>query len=163
VGFDAVGTIEAAKLPRWGGFLSFLVAIIKTIFLYHKGPLIRLRYDGESLSQRILMVSVMNGRRLGGGFWMAPDSATDDGHFDICVVRQVPRRRVLTLVPHFLRGTQATQPEITSLRAAELEIHALEGSLPAQTDGEILSVEDRELKIMLLPKALAVITMRQGR
>jgi diacylglycerol kinase (ATP) len=160
VGFDAVGTIEAAKLPRLGGFLSFFIAVIKTIFLYHRGPLIELHHNGEVLKQRILMVSIMNGQRLGGGFWMAPQSAPDDGIFDICVVRQVPRRRVLTLVPHFLRGTQASQPEVLSLRASDIEVFALEGSLPAQTDGEILSIDDTHLKIALLPRALSVVTVR---
>jgi diacylglycerol kinase (ATP) len=158
IGFDAVGTIEAAKLPRWGGFLSFFIAVIKTIFLYHRGPLIELHHNGEILKQRILMVSIMNGQRLGGGFWMAPRSAPDDGIFDICVVRQVSRRRVFTLVPHFLRGTQASQPEVLSWGASEIEIRALEGSLPAQTDGEILSVDDKHLKIALLPRALSVVT-----
>jgi diacylglycerol kinase (ATP) len=156
-----VGTIEAAKLPRLGGFLSFLIAVVKTIFLYHQGPLVQLRYDGKSLQERVLMVSVMNGRRLGGGFWMAPESSPDDGQLDICVVRQVPRRRVFTLVPHFLRGTQASQAEVTMLRASRIELQALEGNLPAQTDGEILSIEGRKLTIELVPRTLAVITPGQ--
>jgi diacylglycerol kinase (ATP) len=158
VGFDAVGTIEAAKLPRLGGFLSFLIAVVKTIFLYDQGPLVQLRYDGKSMQERTLMVSVMNGRRLGGGFWMAPESSLDDGKLDICVVRQVPRRRVLTLVPHFLRGTQSSQAEITMLRASQIEIQALEGNLPAQTDGEILSIEGQQLTIEVIPRMLTVIT-----
>ncbi len=44
VGFDAIGTIEVAKLPEWG-MLSFLIAILKTIFLFYKGPTVRLDYD----------------------------------------------------------------------------------------------------------------------
>jgi YegS/Rv2252/BmrU family lipid kinase len=160
IGFDAVGTIEAAKLPRLGGFLSFFIAVIKTIFLYHRGPLIELHHNGEVQRQRILMVSIMNGQRLGGGFWMAPRSAPDDGIFDICVVRQVSRWRVFTLVPHFLRGTQASQPEVVSLKASRIEIHALDGSLPAQTDGEILSVQDKHLKIEVVPQALTIVTGR---
>ncbi|MCJ7825260.1 MAG: hypothetical protein MUP44_10200, partial [Anaerolineales bacterium] len=70
-----MGTIEAAKLPRLGGFLSFLIAVLKTILVYSNGPRVRVLVDGESLTQRILMVSLMNGRRLGGGFWMAPESS----------------------------------------------------------------------------------------
>jgi diacylglycerol kinase (ATP) len=161
VGFDAVGTIEAAKLPRLGGFLSFFIAVMKTIFLYHQGPLVQLRYDGRSLQERVLMVSVMNGRRLGGGFWMAPESSLDDGQFDICVVRQASRRRVLSLVPHFMHGTQVSQAEVTMVKASQIELQALEGILPAQTDGEILSVEGQKLTIELIPRALAVITAGQ--
>lgn len=157
VGFDAMGTIEAAKLPRLGGFLSFFIAVLKTVFLYHQGPRIKLTYDGESLTTQTLMVSVMNGRRLGGGFWMAPGSIPDDGLFDICLVRQVSRRRVFGLVPHFIKGTQDTQPEVMTMRASSIMIEALEGVLPAQTDGEILSTEGQHLNIDLLPKAIEVV------
>jgi diacylglycerol kinase (ATP) len=66
IGFDAVGTIEVSKLPRWGGTLSFVIAIFKTIFLYNKAPLAEICYDGTTLTQRSLLISMMNGRRLGG-------------------------------------------------------------------------------------------------
>src|SRR4030043_2441555 len=38
VGFDAITTIEVHKLPRWGGFLGFMGAGLKTGFLYNKAP-----------------------------------------------------------------------------------------------------------------------------
>lgn len=162
VGFDAVGTIEASKLPRWGGFLSFLVAIMKTIFLFPNGPTVRLDYDGHELTLPTLMVSVMNGQRLGRGFWMAPQSEPDDGVFDICVARQVSRRRIFTLIPHFLRGTQATQKEIQIVRGSRIVIEAVEGVLPAHADGEIISVEGRRLDIELYPRELEVVSGAAG-
>ncbi len=162
VGFDAVTTIEAAKLPRWGGFLSFLVAVLRTIFLFPNGPTVRLEHDGQSLMTPTLMVSVMNGRRLGGGFWMAPTARPDDGLFDVCVARQCSRRRILALIPHFLRGTQPTQPEIRMLQARRITIEAVQGVLPAQTDGEIISTQDKRLDIELLPGALEVVTAAEG-
>jgi diacylglycerol kinase (ATP) len=158
VGFDAVATIETAKLPRFGGFLSFLIAILKTIFLYHRGPEIRLAYDEKSLTLETLMVSIRNGQRLGDGFWMAPDASIEDGFFDLCIARQVSRRRILSLIPHFLRGTQATQEEILTGKGARINIEALKGVLPAQTDGEILCVDGTELRIEIFPKALEVVS-----
>jgi diacylglycerol kinase (ATP) len=157
VGFDAVGTIEASKLPRLGGFLSFFVAVLKTIFIYRRGPQVRLTYDGEVVELPVLMVSIMNGQRLGGGFWMAPDARPDDGFFDLCVVQQVTRRRILSLIPHFMRGTQGTQPEVRTGRAARIQVEALRGVLPAQTDGEIISIEGTELQVELIPGALRVL------
>ena len=107
VGFDAVATIEAAKLPRWGGFLSFLVAIFKTIFLYNHAPLATIEFGDQKIEQRSLMISMMNGRRLGGGFIMAPDSKPDDGLLDLCIAEQINPIQILRLMPHFMRGTQA--------------------------------------------------------
>jgi len=157
VGFDAIGTIEAAKLPRWGGFFSYLVAVLKTIFLYNKAPVSTVEYDGKSLTQPSLMVSVMNGRRLGGGFFMAPKGEPDDGLFDLCIAHEVSRIRIFTLIPHFLRGTQSTQKEITTGQAARISITAVKGVLPAQTDGEILCIDGQRLEIELLPRQMEVI------
>jgi YegS/Rv2252/BmrU family lipid kinase len=157
VGFDAIGTIEASKLPRLGGFLSYLIAVLKTIFLYYRAPLTAVEYDGRAITQPSLLVSIMNGQRLGGGFAMAPDAEFDDGLFDLCIAQEVSRARMFALLPHFLRGTQASQKEIAIGRAAHISITALEGSLPAQTDGEILCVDGRRLEIELLPRQLEVI------
>jgi diacylglycerol kinase (ATP) len=157
VGFDAIATIEAAKLPRWGGFLSFLVAVLKTVFLYNKAPVSTVEYDGKTLTQPSLMISVMNGRRLGGGFFMAPKAEPDDGLFDLCIAHEVSRARIFGLIPHFLRGTQSTQKEITSGQASRISITAVKGALPAQTDGEILCIDGQRLEIELLPRQVEVV------
>jgi diacylglycerol kinase (ATP) len=162
VGFDAIGTIEAAKLPRLGGFLSYFIAVLKTIFLYYKAPLTTIEYDGQTLTQPSLLISIMNGRRLGGGFMMAPDAEPDDGLFDLCIAGQVSRARMFSLIPHFLRGTQATQDSITTKRAARISVTAIEGSLPAQTDGEILCTDGQHLEIALLSRQIEVICLSPG-
>ena len=140
VGFDAIGTIEVAKLPEWG-MLSFLIAILKTIFLFYKGPTVRLDYDDQTLTTSTLMLLTMNGKRMGTGFKMAPDAKPDDGLFDLVIVRQVSRLRIFSLIPHFMKGTQGSQPEVRTLRAARVAITAVEGALPAQSDGEIICVD----------------------
>jgi diacylglycerol kinase (ATP) len=161
VGFDAIGTIEVAKLPRMGGFLSFFVAVLKTIFLY-RAPLTTVSYDDQTLTQSSLMVSVMNGQRLGGGFIMAPSAEPDDGLFDLCIAGEVSRPCMLGLIPHFLRGTQATQEPITTGRAARISITAVDGSLPAHTDGEILCVDGDHLEVELLPRQIEVVCQAPG-
>jgi len=162
VGFDAIGTIEAAKLPRLGGFLSYLIAVLKTIFLYYKAPLTTVEYDGQTLTQPSLMISIMNGRRLGGGFIMAPDAEPDDGLFDLCIAHEVSRVRIFSLIPYFLQGTQDTQEPITTGQAAQISITALEGSLPAQTDGEILCIDGQHLEIELLSRQIEIICQSPG-
>lgn len=160
VGFDAIGTIEVAKLPEWGMF-SFLIAIFKTIFLYYKGPTVRLDHDDQTLTTSTLMLLTMNGKRMGTGFKMAPDSKPDDGLFDLVIVRQVSRLRIFSLIPHFMKGTQGSQPEVQTLRAARVAITALEGALPAQSDGEIICVDGSRLDIELLPHQVEVVCPKE--
>ena len=161
IGFDAIATIEASKLAL-GGFLTYMVAVLRSVFLYYKGPKISMQYDGNELTQPTLMVSIMNGRRLGGGFWMAPDSKPDDGLFDLCIADEVSPLRILTLIPYFLRGTQATQKEIKTAQAARISIRAVDGSLPTQTDGEIISIEHDHLEIEIHPLQLEIICRPPG-
>ena len=159
VGFDAVGTIEAAKLPRWGGFLSFMVAIFKTIFLYNHAPLATIEYGDQSITQRSLMISIMNGRRVGGGFYMAPNSQPDDGLLDLCIAEQMSSFQIIRMIPHFMHGTQASQKTIKTGQAAKIVITAKDGPLPTQTDGEIISTEGMHLEIELLPRQIEIICL----
>jgi YegS/Rv2252/BmrU family lipid kinase len=163
VGFDAVVGFEALKMKRLHGFASYIVAALKTIFLYFRAPMIRLEMDGQSSTLSALMVSIMNGRRMGGGFMMAPVAQTGDGWFDLCVARQVSRGRILLLIPRFMKGTQATHPAITTARAREVRVVAVEGVLPAHADGETLCVDGKELRLEVLPAQLDVIRQEAGR
>lgn len=158
VGFDAMTTIQVSRMPRMGGFLSFMVAVLKTIFLYYKGPTVTIEYDDQTLTLPTLLVSVMNGRRLGGGFWLAPAALPDDGLFDLCIAHQMSRLEIFRIIPHFLKGTQGSQAAIKTGQAKHIVITAQTGSLPAQTDGEILCVDGQRLEIELLPKQLEIVT-----
>jgi diacylglycerol kinase family enzyme len=103
------------------------------------------------------MVSVMNGRRMGGGFMMAPESNNLDGLLDLCIARQVSRGRIFALIPHFLKGDQATQKSISTARAKHISVTALEGSLPVHADGETICTAGVSLTIDLLPAQLSLI------
>jgi diacylglycerol kinase (ATP) len=157
IGFDAVVGFEAVKLKRLSGFPSYIVAALKTIFLYYKAPKVEIEVNGKTITEKTLMVSVMNGRRMGGGFMMAPDGENDDGLFDLCIAREVGKLRIFTLIPHFMAGTQADQEPISTERANQIRVTAVEGVLPAHTDGETLCVDGQELFVEILPRQLEII------
>lgn len=157
IGFDAVVGFEALKMTRLHGFPSYIVAALKTIFLYYRAPLVRLEYDGQTDTLPALMVSIMNGRRLGGGFMMAPQAEVDDGLFDLCIASQVSRARILSLIPRFMNGTQATQKSIQTAQTRRIVVTAVEGVLPAHADGETLCTEGQQLIVELLPRQVKIL------
>lgn len=159
IGFDAVVGFEASRMTRLSGFPAYLVAVLKTVFLYYKAPLSQIEYDDQTVVQPSLMISIMNGRRMGGGFYMAPAGKPDDGLFDLCIAREVSRLRIFSMIPHFLRGTQATQEPIRMARARRVVVTALKGVLPAHADGETLCTAAERLEIELLPSQLEVISL----
>ncbi len=157
IGFDAVVGFEAVKMTRLHGFPSYIVAALKTIFLYYKAPLVTIEYDGQTITQPALLVSTMNGQRMGGGFFMAPEGKPDDGLFDLCIAREVSRARIFGLMSHFMRGTQATQEPITMGQARHVVVTAVKGVLPAHADGETLCTEGKRLEMELLPGQIEII------
>ncbi len=158
IGFDAVVGFLASKMTRLSGFPAYLVAVLKTVFLYYKAPLSRIEYDDQLITQPSLMISIMNGRRMGGGFHMAPSSKPNDGLLDLCIAREVNRLRIFSLIPHFLRGTQATQEPICMTRARHVVVTALKGVLPAHADGETVCTAAERLEVELLPSQIEVIS-----
>jgi YegS/Rv2252/BmrU family lipid kinase len=160
IGFDAVVGFEALKMKRLSGFPSYIVAALKTVFLYFKAPKVRIEYDGQCLDLFTLMVSVMNGKRMGGGFQMAPNAHVNDSLFDVCVASQVSKARIFALIPLFMKGTQASHPAIRTFQTRYLKVEALEGTLPAHADGETLCVEGKKLTMEILPRKINVLIPR---
>jgi len=155
-GFDAATTVESYKLRYLRGPLVFLVAALKTIFLYYKAPMVTVLYDGEEKTLPLLMVSVANGRRTGGMFMIAPQAVQDDGLLDVTLARQVSRLGIFRLLPHFIRGTHATQPTVSVDRTAHIVVSSEQG-LPVHVDGEIMRTDARRLEVSVLPRRLRVV------
>jgi YegS/Rv2252/BmrU family lipid kinase len=163
LGFDAVVGFEAAKMTHVKGILSYLAAVWNTIFIYSNAPIYEITYNDQRLQKPFLMVSTMNGRRLGGMFMVAPDGKTSDGMFDVCMAGKISQLGILGLVPKFIKGTQAEHPEVTIVRTNKIRIRAVEGTIPAHADGETICTAGHELSIELLPSALEVITRPNGK
>jgi YegS/Rv2252/BmrU family lipid kinase len=157
MGFDAMVGFVAAKMSI-SGMLSYLVAAIKTMFIYFTAPQVELVLDGKPMQLSALMVSIMNGTRMGGSFMMAPHAKVNDGVFDLCIVREVKRGQLPGLMALVMKGTQDTHPAVTTAQAKNITIRALKGSLPAHADGVTLCEAGESLSIEILPAELSIIT-----
>ena len=160
IGFDAATGFVAAKIRWTRGLLLYLIAAIETIFVYYKAPTVKLIYDDKTMDLSPLMLSIMNGRRMGGGFFFAPSGDPGDGTFDLCIARSASQLRVFGLIPYFMKGTQATQKEVTMAQARKVKVTAVKGTLPVHCDGETVCFEGKELTIDLLPGQIEFITQK---
>jgi len=158
IGFDAIVNREASKLKNVSGMLSYLMAALKTIFLYFHAPKVRIELDDKVFEQPALIISAMNGRRLGGVFMIAPNAVPVDGLFDTAIAGQVSRLRIFTLLMHAIRGTHITQPDFKCGRVKKLSVTVLDGGvLPAQADGEMYSLDGKQLTIEVVPQAIEIV------
>ncbi len=162
LGFDTVVGSEAAKIKWLHGAASYLAALVRTIFLYAKAPVYEIVMDGETLRQPFLMVSIMNGRRMGGSFYMTPDSDPADETFDLCLAGQVSQLAILPLAIKFFSGTQGKHPAVRMAKARKVSVRAIQGTIPAHADGETICTAGQELFVELIPGSLDVITIPDG-
>ncbi|MBD3290153.1 YegS/Rv2252/BmrU family lipid kinase [candidate division KSB1 bacterium] len=156
IGFDGVVTVEARKFKRLRGMALYLPVVLKSIFVSNKATRVTVDYDGEKLELSTIQISIANGAREGGGFFMTPGAKIDDGLFDICIVEEVGKLEMLKLVPHFMKGTHVEQDCTRVLQAKKVVIES-EDNLIAHFDGELLCTEGHRIECEIIPQSLRVI------
>ncbi|MBN1139267.1 MAG: diacylglycerol kinase family lipid kinase [Anaerolineae bacterium] len=156
VGFDVTATIETQKVKRITGTPAFLVGALKTLFLYFEAPLITVQADGQTVEAHYLMISAMNGRRFGGGFYIAPEAQPDDGLFDLVLAKQSTRLTALHLIGRYMKGTQMSHWAVSGQRARRITIDAA-GGLNSHADGEIYCIDGKHIELEMYTRQIEVI------
>lgn len=160
IGFDAIVTIRSHRLPIVRGFLMYLTAVIQTIFLNHNPALIQYETEQEKWEDRVLMTTLCNGGREGGGFMLSPDSKVTDGMLEYLMVRKVSRPMMFRLVPEFMKGTHRRFTNQLRMGTFKKLTMIADRPLYIQSDGEIYTSFGsnlRKLTIEVMPRALKVI------
>jgi diacylglycerol kinase (ATP) len=160
IGFDAIVTIRSHKLPILRGFLMYLTAVIQTILLNHHPATIQFETDQETWQDQVLMTTLCNGGREGGGFMLSPDSKMTDGIMEYLTVRKVSRVMMFRLVPEFMNGTHRRfTRQIRMGTCRKLSISA-DHPLYIHADGEIYTSfgsDLRKVSFEILPNKLKVV------
>lgn len=157
VGFDAIVGFEAAKMNHVHGAAGYGIGAIKTLIKYPKAPEIEMTVDGKVIHEQPAMVSVMNGRRMGGAFFMAPDGKFDDGLFDYSMTRQGKRLKLLSGIVDYTKGTQARRDDTQTGSGKHIHIKALSGTLAVHADGETVCEAGKELDLVNYKHAILLL------
>jgi YegS/Rv2252/BmrU family lipid kinase len=160
MGFDAIVTIRSHKLPIVRGFLMYLTAVIQTILLNHNPARVQIETDQEKWEDQVLMTTICNGGREGGGFMLSPDSSMTDGLLEFLTVRKVSRLKMFSLIPEFMNGTH--RRFTNDIRMGVCKKFTLTSDLPLyiHADGEIITSFGSNLRKVgfeVIPGALKVV------
>jgi diacylglycerol kinase (ATP) len=147
IGFDTIVGLEAAKMKYVHGFMAYVWGAMKTLFLFFEAPLVKIVGEDQTLTEKTPQISIMNGRRMGGTFFMAPHALNNDGLLDICMTTDVHRRQMVSLISKYMKGTQENSPYITTHRGREYSIQAIEGHMITHADGETICTEGTDLEV----------------
>lgn len=155
IGFEARVNIEAHRITLLRGQLLYLVAALRATASY-PFPQVTVQKDGQDfLAKRILMLSVGNNFRAGGGFLLTPEARNDDGLLDMCVVDAIPRSEIFRLLPKAMNGKHQGERAVAMTRFSHLVIKSND-PLPVHADGEILWNDVHRVEITLEPGCLEV-------
>ena len=159
IGFDAAINIRSRSIQSLQGFMMYLTATLLTIARDFAAPHMKVTYDGGTLDEPLMMITVGNGPREGGGFLTTPESKMDDGMLDFVYIRPVSKVRMLQLVPKVMNGTHVKEKEVRIAQTTKLVVDA-DRALPIHADGELFApyeADVRHVEITLVPGAIQVI------
>jgi len=153
VGLDAQVSEAASRSSFLGkGLLHYTIALAGVLLREHPKEF-NLSLDGKTRRLRAWLISVGNGKQFGGGIRIIPTADLSDGQFDICVIKDAKKWRVIYYLPLVIQGKHLNLPDVAVYRAKEVEVRAL-GCL-GHADGEIMKGD--VFKFELIPQALDVI------
>lgn len=137
-----------------GGFVSFIWATLISLLVFPKRS-IRLRVD-EGFEETVLAwnVAVANGQYHGGGMWVAPGAAVDDGLFNVTVVGDLALPEVFLNLPKLYNGKILQLEKVRALSGRRIEAHSDQRVL-LDVDGE--QPGKLPLSVDMVPGALMLI------
>jgi diacylglycerol kinase (ATP) len=153
VGFDADIARRFDRLGPTRGFLAYVRSTAPRLLSHQAAPC-TLEIDGETISARVLLVTVANCREFGGHAVIAPRAKPDDGLLDLVVIPERAALDRLTLIPHVFAGT-LDRVEGVLMRQVTRVVISSDRALPFHVDGEPHE-GGRALEARIIPSALMV-------
>lgn len=154
-GFDA-SVLEASNRVRFlKGDAVYIYAASRQLFTY-RGIDVAPRGAPGVTRGPMLMVTVSNGRYLGGAFQIAPRASVFDGRLDVCFFSDSNVVERVKLFVGAMRGTHLGMPSVKSASVQELTL-SFDSPPFMEMDGELRLARSKTIEIRCVPQALAVI------
>ena len=152
-GFDSDANRIANEARLVKGRLVYLYAALRTLAAW-KPARFELALGDDSVSFTGYSVAAANNKAYGGGMFLAPNAALDDGELDVVYVTHVGKLRALANLRKVFTGRHVEDDYVHVLRTAEVSISA-DRPFAVYADGDHLA--DLPATVRILPKALSLI------
>jgi len=150
IGAEVVHRVNQNK-KALGSKLTYLTGTMATLFQYKNIQISMELDDHQTLEGPFCGLMICNGQYIGGGMHIAPVAEIDDGLFDVIVVKDITKRKLISKFPLIYSGKHINLPEIDLYHCRSISMTAPETAI-LETDGEILGFSPHEFHI--LPKCL---------
>lgn len=155
IGFDAEVAAFASR-RRKAKSNPFLLHVLGGIlkFISYKPRTVELRFNGERFFGDIFLVAFGNIKSYARGMLITPRAVFDDALLDICVIRKMPKWKVLSIFPSVYKGAHVKHRNVTPYRAGAVYVQSV-GPMDLYADGDFMATTPFRLEV--LPKRLNVI------
>ncbi len=156
LGFDGAVAQKTNKLKAQGkgGPFSYLINLFTTL-LSHKSTFTKIVIDNKPIEEDAFTISIAIGQYNGGGMKQAPQAITDDGLFDITIIRNVSKMTVIRNIRKLYDGSYVTLKQVKQFRGRVVRIEA-QPPLIMEADGESLGSTPMTFEIM--PRCITVVS-----
>ncbi|MBL3668123.1 diacylglycerol kinase [Streptomyces sp. M2CJ-2] len=135
-GFDSRVNDRGNRMRLPAGRFKYDLAVVAELAALRPIPYRITLDDGAVREVEATLVAVGNGASYGGGMRICPGADLTDGLFDVTVVGDCSRARLLRVFPTVYRGTHVHLPEVSVFRASRVELAAEE--VTGYADGELV-------------------------
>jgi YegS/Rv2252/BmrU family lipid kinase len=122
-GFDSDANRIANEAPSRLGNLVYAYGALRALVAWRAADF-EVELDGETHRYRGWSVAAANSKAYGGGMYMAPDAALDDGLLDVVCSSESSKLHFLRQLPSVFKGAHVDDPHIEVHRAREVTIRA---------------------------------------
>ena len=150
IGFEGAVVKDLSGKKKRLGKASFFISILKNIFTC-RSKYYTVESAERSLHGKMFLVDISNGRRAGGGFYIAPEAKADDGLLDVVIADALHPIQRLFYLPVIEKGKHLHLPFIHHYHTKQITI-TCEELVPYHLDGEY--GEAKVFNIEILPGAL---------
>ena len=157
-GLEPFTSIKQEKITWISGIPRYLVAAVQSI-LDNPTWQAKLEWDDGSYEGPVTLVTVGNGARTGGSFFMTPHAKLDDGKLTFVYGYRGTRLRLFQALPRAMKPGEGSYVELEGIHELEcthLKVH-LDHPSPAHTDGELFDSFLTDLEYKIFPSALKIL------
>ena len=154
-GFDAA-VLEASNHVHFlKGDAVYIYSALSQLFSY-RGIEVTANGVPDVKGGSMLMITVSNGRSLGGAFKIAPNASVLDGRLDACFFSDSNVVERVRLFVGAMRGTHIGMPSVSTAAVQQLAL-GFPSSPLMEVDGELRVARSRTVELRCVPRALSVV------
>ncbi len=136
LGFDAYIAANYLQGKKNLGQYSYFTSILRGLIKY-KNQSVEFTVNGQKREEKIFTLAVGIGQFFGAGMKITPNAKSDDGLFDITLIKDVSKLTVIGQLSNLYSGAFIKHPKVETLQCTEISISSKE-KVYLQMDGELI-------------------------